>query len=209
MTEALFLASLVCLPWLSFLGLCGEPDPAAEAARVAEITAAAENASVGTRFDVVQASLEGGALKVELTDLDACADGATIRSITRFVDLSHHRVQADPRSFERIGDEIKFFVYFIPVGEWAEHQPELSEEKDRILNAARSEVGWGEEAALIASRRFLEKYPRESLPAYTVFGSCPDGQSTSLKRDWIVFQTPDPEGLVEALNVLAVQYYRR
>lgn len=209
MPDVLALAFIGCISWLSFLGLCGEPDPAAEAARAAEITAAAEWASVGTRFDIVQASLEGGALKVVLDDLDACADGASIRSITRFVDLAHHRVEGRLRYAKRIGDETRFFAYFIPVGEWAERQPELSEEDDRILNAARSEVGWGTEAGLLASRRFLEKHPLEGLPAYTVFGSCPDGQSISLKDDWIVFQTPDPEGVVEALNVLAVQYYRR
>lgn len=204
------LAALACLPWLSFLGLCAAHDPADEAARVAEITAAAERAYAGSRFDIVQASLEGGALKVVLDDLDACADGATIRSLTQFVDLAHHRVEGWPDSARPVegSGEARFFIRFHPAGDWARQKPALYAEKERFLDAARRDVGWGQQAAVLASERFHARYPRESLRAYTIVGYCPDGQSTSLERDSIPFRTADPEGLTNTVAAVAAWYSR-
>lgn len=210
MPDLLVFTFLGCLSWLSFLDQCSEPDPAAEAAREAEIIVAAVSAYADSRFDIVKARLEEGALTVELVDHDACADGATIRSLTRFVDLGHHRVEFNLNSVEPIdgSDEVGFFMTFRPAGEWARQEPALYAEKQRLLDAARREVGRGEQAALLASERFLARYSQESLRAYTIFGSCPDGLSTSLQRDWIFFRTSDPEGLAKAVSEIAARYSR-
>lgn len=202
--------ALACLSWLAFLGLCAAPDPAAEAAQVAQIIAAAEGAYAGSRFDIVEARLEGGVLTVELVDLDACADGATIRSLSRFVDLAQHRVEGRVGGARPIGDagEVRFFIRFHPAGEWATQEPALYAEKERLLDAARAEVGWGQQAALLASGRFLARHPQESLPAYSVVGYCPEGVSTSLQRDALFFRTSDPEGLTQAVSAIAARYSR-
>ncbi|PKP80208.1 MAG: hypothetical protein CVT80_14255 [Alphaproteobacteria bacterium HGW-Alphaproteobacteria-2] len=204
------LVALACLQWLSFLGLCDAPDPAAEAAQAAEIIAAAEDAYIGSRFDIVEARLAAGALTVELVDLDACADGATIRSLTRFVDLGQHRVEGRVGAARPVGDtgEVRFFIRFHPAGDWARREPDLYAEKERLLDAARREVGWGQRAALLASERFLARHPQESLPAYTVVGYCPDGVSTSLQRDAIFFRTTDPERLTKAVSAVAARSSR-
>ncbi|WP_146193137.1 hypothetical protein [Maritimibacter sp. 55A14] len=129
------------------------------------VIAAARNAYTETRFDSVAVELKNGILETEVIDDDACRDGATVRSIKRVIDLSHHRLDPNINYGDSEGGETNFILTFSAVGAWKNKRHELREEAKTILRQAQAEVGRGAEAADLASERFLRKHPINTLYA--------------------------------------------
>lgn len=164
------------------------------------ILGAAESSYLGSRFDTIEVSLTGPVLRVYLHDLDACSAGASIQSIETIVDLSIYREKTvTTRSVDYHNEPLTFITFT----EWRDHNRELSAKQSVALTQARSEVGWGTEAAILASERFLQKHPLETLSSYRITGYCPSGYSIGFDRDTMTFQITDPQKLLDAFSVIS------
>lgn len=161
------------------------------------IVEAAESSYRGSRFDTIEASVSGPVLKVYLHDSDACSDGASIQSIESVVDLS---VYAERTASTRSVDYRNEPLTFVTFTEWHDLNRKLLVIKSTILTRARAEVGWGTKAALLASERFLQEHPLETLSSYEIVGYCPSGSSVALERDFITFQITDQQKLLDAMS---------
>ncbi len=171
-----------------------------ELAATAIIVEAAESSYHGSRFDTIEVSITGSVLRVYLHDLDACSVGASIQSIESIVDLSIYTEKTvTTRSVDYHNEPLTFITFT----EWRDKNRELSAKKLAALTQARSEVGWGTEAALLASERFLQEHPLETLSSYRITGYCPSGSSIGFDRDTMTFQITDSQKLLDAFSVIS------
>jgi hypothetical protein len=154
----------------------------------------------GGRFNTIEVSFSGPVLRVYIHDSDACSDGASIQSIESVVDLSVFTEKKAVTNSLRYRDEPVIFVRFT---EWRDRNRALSAKHSANITEARAEVGWGQEAAILATERFLQEHPFETLSSYEIIGYCPSGSGIGFDTDVMTFQITDPQKLLDAFSVIS------
>lgn len=166
------------------------------------VSNALERAYEGSRYDELEASIDHCVVRFHRRDSSACSQGASVQTLTYFVDLRRHSAHYFEHRAKEVDDEWRFRIELTPKGEWLETAKAIDRDQARILNSMRDELDWGRHAAIAANEEFRSKYDVDSFHSLTTAGYCPVGQTQRVVLDRISLQGENVEELVSAFKEL-------
>lgn len=125
-----------------------------------------EAGSAYTRFEIIEVSVENCQIRKFVDDNNICGDDGTIRSSEKFIDLKAYELvesRSEPRP-----DLLGWHQLFrVEIRSRSAKQAEAVERRaEQLLTQARGEIGWGWQAAVVSTQRFLLEHPVKSLSAW-------------------------------------------
>ncbi|WP_300059627.1 hypothetical protein [uncultured Roseobacter sp.] len=130
-----------------------------------------EHRFVGTRFDVYEAQVSQCQIRVHYHDEDACGAPHTLQTYTSFVDLRVFEIDDHIRIYPA-AEGLRLAPGFTPRPRVGDESRYIIEYDEALLEEARAEIGWGWQAAVLASERLVSQYPMETLAAWREVTQC-------------------------------------
>ncbi len=161
---------------VAVLALTFIPQIAVSADHKDKIREALIQAYLGSRYDVIEASIDNCEVRFFVKDTEACSSGAQIQSHGYFYDLRHFDAEIWNEYAKPVDDMWRFRVELTPKGEWATQVESIRAEGKRRLEAARAEFGWGQTAVIEANSDFSKRYNIEEFFSLGSTGYCPNAE---------------------------------
>ncbi len=197
-----FLKTVPLLSKLLLASLLVAPQGAISGAESSKIAEALKRAYVGSRYDIVEASVNQCRITVSVRDSDACDKGATIQSVRYFYDLRHHQARFLNKNAREIDGMWRFHILLSPVGEWEARTFDLKAKAKIRRQAAIEKYGRGKEAAIASSQEFLLNNSVTDFFSSGTTEYCPSGKVVGPFGPTLLLQGPDVEELVEEFETL-------